>query len=160
MKFATAARLAAVPAAALVLAALTGCGRGQQQQAAYPTPTVTVAKPVQRDVVDYDEYVGRFVAVDSVEIRSRLSGYLSAIHFTDGQLVKKGDSLFTVDRRPFEIALEQMKANLSQARANLSFAQGDLQRGQALLQNKTITDQSYDQRLQAKTVAEASVAAQ
>ncbi|MFZ0777957.1 MAG: efflux RND transporter periplasmic adaptor subunit, partial [Xanthobacteraceae bacterium] len=116
--------------------------------------------PVQRTVVDYDEYVGRFVAVDSVEIRSRLSGYLSAIHFTDGQMVKKGDLLFTIDRRPFEIALEQMKANLAQARANLSFAQADLQRGQALLTNKTITEQTYDQRTQAKNVAEASVAAQ
>jgi len=160
MKFSTAARLAAVPAAALLLAALAGCDRGQQQHAAFPTPTVTVAQPVQRSVVDYDEYVGRFVAMDSVEIRSRLSGYLSAIHFTDGQMVKKGDLLFTVDRRPFEIALEQMKANLAQARANLAFAQGDLQRGQALLANKTITDQTYDQRLQAKSVAEASVAAQ
>jgi RND family efflux transporter MFP subunit len=160
MTFFTAAHRAAVPAAALLLTALAGCDRGQQQHAAFPTPTVTVAKPVQRTVVDYDEYVGRFVALDSVEIRSRLSGYLSAIHFTDGQMVKKGDLLFTVDRRPFEIALEQMKANLAQARANLAFAQGDLQRGQALLQNKTITDQTYDQRLQAKSVAEASVAAQ
>ena len=140
-----------MPAAALLLTALAGCDRGQQQHAAFPTPTVTVATPVQRTVVDYDEYVGRFVAVDSVEIRSRLSGYLSAIHFTDGQIVKKGDLLFTIDRRPFEIAFDQMKANLAQARANLAFAQGDLQRGQALLQNKTITDQTYDQRLQAKS---------
>ncbi|MFZ1923100.1 MAG: efflux RND transporter periplasmic adaptor subunit [Xanthobacteraceae bacterium] len=160
MKFVTTVRLAAVPAAALLLTALAGCDRGQQRHAAFPTPTVTVAKPVQRTVVNYDEYVGRFVAVDSVEIRSRLSGYLSAIHFTDGQIVKKGDLLFTIDRRPFEIALDQMKANLAQARANLAFAQGDLQRGQSLLQNKTITDQTYDQRLQAKSVAEAAVAAQ
>ncbi|MFZ0610162.1 MAG: biotin/lipoyl-binding protein, partial [Xanthobacteraceae bacterium] len=128
MKFVTTVRLAAVPAAALLLTALAGCDRGQQRHAAFPTPTVTVAKPVQRTVVNYDEYVGRFVAVDSVEIRSRLSGYLSAIHFTDGQIVKKGDLLFTIDRRPFEIALDQMKANLAQARANLAFAQGDLQR--------------------------------
>lgn len=160
MKFVTTMRLAAVPAIALLLTALGGCDRGQQQHAAFPTPTVTVARPVQRTVVNYDEYVGRFVAVDSVEIRSRLSGYLSAIHFIDGQMVKKGDLLFTIDRRPFEIALDQMKANLAQARANLAFAQGDLQRGQALLQNKTITDQTYDQRLQAKSVAEAAVAAQ
>ena len=160
MTFANAARLAAVSAAALLVTALAGCDRGQQQHAGFPTPTVTVANPVQRSVVDYDEYVGRFIAVDSVEIRSRLSGYLSAIHFTDGQMVKKGDLLFTIDRRPFEIALEQMKANLAQARANLAFAQGDLQRGQALLQNKTITDQTYDQRLQAKSVAQAAVAAQ
>jgi RND family efflux transporter MFP subunit len=161
MKLVTPARLAVLPAAVLLLVSLAGCSRGgQQQHAAFPAPTVTVAKPVQRTVVDYDEYVGRFVAVDSVEIRSRLSGYLSAIHFTDGQMVKKDDLLFTVDRRPFEIALEQMKANLAQARANLAFAQGDLQRGQALLANKTITDQTYDQRLQAKSVAEAAVAAQ
>lgn len=150
-----------LPAMAVALATLAGCDRGgQQQRAAQMMPTVTVAKPVQRTVVDYDEYVGRFVAVDSVEIRSRLSGYLSAIHFTDGQLVKKGDLLFTIDRRPFEIVLEQMRANLAQARANLSFAEGDLQRGQALLSNKTITEQTYDQRTQAKNVATAAVAAQ
>jgi membrane fusion protein, multidrug efflux system len=160
MKFVTTARLAVLPATAVLLVTLAGCDRGGQQRAAFPPPTVTVAKPVQRTVVDYDEYVGRFVAVDSVEIRSRLSGYLSAIHFTDGQMVKKGDLLFIIDRRPFEIALEQMRANLAQARANLAFAQADLQRGQALLQNKTITEQTYDQRTQAKNVAEASVAAQ
>ena len=160
MKFVTTARLAVLPATAVLLVTLAGCDRGGQQHAAFPPPTVTVAKPVQRTVVDYDEYVGRFVAVDSVEIRSRLSGYLSAIHFTDGQMVKKGDLLFIIDRRPFEIALEQMRANLAQARANLAFAQADLQRGQALLQNKTITEQTYDQRTQAKNVAEASVAAQ
>ena len=93
-----------------------------------------------------------------VDIRSRLSGYLSEIHFTDGQMVKKGDLLFTIDRRPFQIVLEQMRANLAQSRANLAFAKADLQRGQSLVQNKTITEQVYDQRTQAKTVAEASVA--
>jgi RND family efflux transporter MFP subunit len=162
MTFVNAARLAVLlPAAAVLLVTVTGCNRDQQQGgAARALPAVTVSKPVQRTVVDYDEYVGRFVAVDAVDIRSRLSGYLSAIHFTDGQMVKKGDLLFTVDRRPFEIALEQMRANLAQARANLSFAEGDLQRGQALLQNKTITEQSYDQRTQAKNVAAAAVAAQ
>jgi len=152
-------RLAVLLAAAAT--ALAGCGQGQQQQAAAPPPAaVTVANPVQRTVVDQDEYVGRFVAVDSVEIRSRLSGYLSEIHFTDGQMVKKGDLLFTIDRRPFEIVLEQMKANLAQARANLAFTEGDLQRGQQLLSNKTITEQAYDQRTQAKRVAEAAVTAQ
>jgi RND family efflux transporter MFP subunit len=159
MTFAKAARLAALLSAALLPIALAGCGRGQQQ-AAQALPAVTVASPVQRTVVDYDEYVGRFVAVDSVEIRSRLSGYLSEIHFQDGQLVKQGDLLFTIDRRPFEIVLEQMRANLAQARANLSFAQGDLDRGQALLGNKTIAEQTFDQRQQAKAVAEAAVAAQ
>ncbi|HLN39198.1 MAG TPA: efflux RND transporter periplasmic adaptor subunit, partial [Xanthobacteraceae bacterium] len=82
------------------------------------------------------------------------------IHFIDGQMVKKGDLLFTIDRRPFQIVLEQMKANLAQARANLAFTEADLQRGQQLLGNKTITEQVFDQRTQAKRVAEAAVAAQ
>src|SRR5580698_11026449 len=160
MTFVPTARLAVLPAAVLLSVALAGCDRGEQQHAAFPPPTVTVAKPAARTVVDYDEYVGRFVAVDSVEIRSRLSGYLSAIHFTDGQMVKKGDLLFTIDRRPFQIVLEQMKANLAQARANLAFAEADLARGQSLLTNKTITEQTFDQRTQAKSVATANVAAQ
>jgi membrane fusion protein, multidrug efflux system len=145
----------------LLVAALTaGCGQGQQQSVAPPPPTVTVAKPVQRTVIDQDEYVGRFVAVDSVEVRSRVSGYLSEIHFTDGQMVKKGDLLFVIDHRPFQIALDQMRANLAQARANLAFTEADLNRGKELVQNKTITEQTFDQRKQAKSVAEASVAAQ
>jgi RND family efflux transporter MFP subunit len=156
MAISTAARLAVL----LTAAALAGCGQGQQQQSAADPPTVTVANPAQRTVVDQDEYVGRFVAVNSVEVRARLSGYLAAIHFTDGQMVKKGDPLFTVDRRPFQIALEQMRANLAQARANLAFTEADLARGQELLHNKTITEQTFDQRTQAKSVAEASVAAQ
>src|SRR5262249_8488458 len=151
----------AAPVAAMLMAAnLAGCDQGQQQTAAQNLPAVTVAKPAQRTVVDLDEYVGRVVAVNSVDMRSRLPGYLSQIHFTNGQMGKRGDLLFTIDRRPFEIVLEQMRANLAQSRANLAFANADLQRGQSLVQNKTITEQTYDQRVQAKNVAEASVAAQ
>jgi len=147
-------------AALSIAAALTGCGQGQQQAAAPTPPSVTVANPVQRTVVDQDEYVGRFVAVDSVDVRARVSGYLTEIHFTDGQLVKKGDLLFVIDHKPFQIALDQMRANLAQARANLAFAEADLARGESLLHNKTITEQLYDQRMQAKRVAEAAVASQ
>ena len=147
-------------AALSIAAALTGCGQGRQQAAAPAPPSVTVANPVQRTVVDQDEYVGRFVAVDSVDVRARVSGYLTEIHFTDGQMVKKGDLLFVIDHRPFQIALDQMRANLAQARANLAFTEADLARGQELVHNKTITEQTYDQRTQAKRVAEASVAAQ
>ena len=143
------------------LAMLAGCGQGGRQQAAAPPPpTVTVARPVERTVVDRDEYVGRFVAIDAVDVRSRVSGYLSEIYFTDGQMVKKGDLLFVIDHRPFQIALDQMRANLAQARANLAFTEADLARGQELVHNRTITEQSYDQRIQAKRVAEASVTAQ
>jgi RND family efflux transporter MFP subunit len=141
---------------------LTACSDGPQRQAAGapPTPTVTVANPVKRVVVDQDEYVGRFVAIDSVEVRGRVSGYLDRIEFTDGQLVKQGDLLFMIDKRPFETTLDQTKANLAQSRANLAFAETDLQRGAALVGQRTISEQTYDQRIQAKKVAEASVQAQ
>jgi RND family efflux transporter MFP subunit len=120
---------------------------------------VTIAKPTKRTIVDKDEYVGRFIPVDSVEVRARVSGYLDQIHFTDGQLVKKGDLLFTIDQRPFQTALEQARANLAQARANLAFTEADLGRAQQLVRDRTITEQTFDQRTQAKKVAEASVAA-
>src|SRR5438552_12312720 len=159
MKFGNCAALMARLAAVLLATALAGCGQGQQQGAAQNLPAVTVAKPVQRTVVDQDEYVGRFVAVSSVDIRSRLSGYLAAIDFTDGQMVKQGDLLFTIDRRPFQIVLEQMRANLAQSRANLAYTENDLARGEQLVRDKTITTQVFDQRTQAKRVAEAAVAA-
>jgi RND family efflux transporter MFP subunit len=149
----------AVSVAALLL--LVGCSESPQKQAsAPPPPAVTVANPVKRVVIDQDEYVGRFVAVDSVEIRARVSGYLDRIDFTDGQMVKQGDLLFSIDKRPFQTTLDQAKANLAQARANLAFAEADLARGSQLVRERTITEQTFDQRTQAKRVAEASVQAQ
>src|SRR5215467_6931426 len=152
---------ARILAAALIAFAslLTACGEAQKQ-AAPPPPKVTVAKPIKRTIVDQDEYVGRFVPVDVVEVRARVSGYLDRIHFTDGQIVKQGDLLFTIDKRPFQAALDQAKANLAQARANLAFAESDLVRGAQLVKDRTITEQTFDQRTQVKRVAEASVAAQ
>lgn len=140
--------------------AIAGCERSESQAAAPPPPQVTVARPVTKTVVDQDEYVGRFTAVDAIEVRARVSGYLDSIHFKDGQTVKKGDLLFTIDRRPFQIAADQARANLAQAQANLAFAQADLARGQNLLGGNVISQQTYDQRTQATRVAEANVAAQ
>ncbi len=150
---------------ALVLAAsamLAGCGQNpqQQQQSAPPPPAVTVATPNERKITDHDEYVGRFVAVDAVDVRARVSGYLDKIHFKDGQMVKEGDLLFTIDKRPFRTALDQAKAQLERARAELAFAQSDLDRAAQLVRDKTITQQTFDQRTQVKRVAEANVAAQ
>src|SRR5690348_95400 len=145
--------------ALLLVLLLAGCGQGQKTAAAPPPPTVTVATPAQRKVAEMDEYVGRFIAVDSVEVRARVSGYLDQVHFKDGQIVKKGDLLFTVDKRPFETALDQAKANLAQARATLAFAQGDLKRAEQLVRDRTITEQTFDQRTQAMRVADATVKA-
>ncbi len=142
----------------LLAPGLAGCGNGQQQGAP-PPPTVTVAKPVTRTIVDRDEYVGRFVAVDSVEVRSRVSGVLEAVHFQDGQIVNKGDLLFTIDKRQFQNSVDQARANLLLAKSNFTFTESDLTRGQQLLRDKTISEQVYDQRAQAKRNAEASVAA-
>ena len=147
-------------AAALSLGlALAACGQGQQASNGPPPPTVTVAKPVVRAVTDLDEYVGRFVAIDSVEVRARVSGYLDKVHFRDGQLVKQGELLFTIDKRPFENTVAQARANLAQARANLAFAESDLERGRQLVRDRTISEQVFQQRTQAFGSAQASVAA-
>ncbi|MBB3772826.1 RND family efflux transporter MFP subunit [Angulomicrobium tetraedrale] len=147
---------------ALGALALAGCS---EQKAAQPAPQavpVTVAKPSTREITDYDEYVGRFAAIDFVQVYARVSGYLQSINFTDGQLVKQGDLLFTIDKRPFQVALDQAQANLQKAQADLDFAQSDLQRAQTLIDDKTsnaISKQAYDQRLQTERTARASVTA-
>jgi RND family efflux transporter MFP subunit len=148
------ARAAGLLALSLVLAQC-----GETKPPAPPPPSVTVAKPVQRTIVDQDEYVGRFVAVDAVEIRARVSGYLESVHFRDGQLVKAGDLLFTIDKRPFQNTLDQARATLEQVKANLAFAEADLARAQQLVRDKAITEQTFDQRMQAFRSAQASVAA-
>jgi RND family efflux transporter MFP subunit len=148
-----------LPAAALAVM-LSGCGQAQQtKQAAPPPPTVTVATPTKRTIVDHDEYVGRFVAIEAVEVRARVSGYLDKVHFTDGQIVKQGDLLFTIDPRPFQNTLDQARANLQTAKSNLTYTEGDLARGQQLVRDRTIAEQTFEQRAMAKRNAEASVAA-
>jgi multidrug efflux pump subunit AcrA (membrane-fusion protein) len=140
----------------LLVLALGACGESQSQpQAATPPPPqVTIAKPVSKMIADQDEYVGRFVAVESVEVRARVAGYLAAIHFQDGQMVKAGDLLFTIDRRPFQIALAQAQASLAQAKSTLAFAESDLTRAQGLAIGTVITQQTFDQRTQAKRAAQ------
>ena len=145
-------------AVALVLATfVAACGQGQQQAGAPPPPAVTVATPTKRTVLDFDEYVGRFAAVDSVEVRARVSGYLDGVHFKDGQMVKQGDLLFTIDKRPFQNAVDQARANLATAKSNLSYAEADLNRGRELVGQRTITEQIFEQRSQAFRNAQASV---
>jgi len=147
-----------VYAALILMLGFAACGEATQP-AAPPPPQVTVANPVKRSIVDRDEYVGRFVAVDSVEIRARVSGHLDTIHFKDGELVKAGDLLFTIDQRPFKAALDQAKADLARAKSALDLAVADLKRAQDLIGRQTISEQVYEQRIQTKRSAEAQVAA-
>jgi len=146
------AALGAAISLALLLAA---CGQGTPP--APPGPVVTVATPVRQKLTDRDEYVGRFIAVDAVEIRARVSGYLEKIHFTDGQLVKAGDLLMTVDQRPFQAALDQARADLARAKSQTVLTAADLSRAETLLQQKTIAEALYDQRVQAKRAADAAL---
>jgi RND family efflux transporter MFP subunit len=155
------ARVRALPAATIVVAlVLAGCGETPQPAAAPPPPpSVTVARPTTRTIVDQDEYVGRFVAVHEVEVRARVSGYLEKVHFEDGQLVKEGDLLFTIDKRPFQNALAQARANLETAKSNLTYAEADIGRGRQLLRDRTISEQVFEQRSQTFRNAQAAVTA-
>ncbi len=137
---------------------LAACG-DSQKAGGPPPPAVTVAKPTKQVVTEQDEYVGRFIAMESVEVRARVAGQLEAVNFTDGQKIAKGDLLFTIDKRPFENTLAQARANLLTAQSNLEFAANDLNRGSQLVREKTISEQVFDQRAQTKRNAEASVAA-
>src|SRR5262249_1490434 len=144
---------------ALALACLlAGCGAARKQAAA-PPPKVTAAQPPKRRILQHEHDDGRFVPVDVVEVRARVSGYLDQIHFIDGQIVKQGDLLFTIDKRPFQNTLDQARANLQTAESNLAFTKSDLARGQQLLRDRTISEQIFEQRSQAFRNAQASLAA-
>ncbi|HWT58408.1 MAG TPA: efflux RND transporter periplasmic adaptor subunit [Rhizobium sp.] len=120
-------------------------------------PPVTVAKPVVRDVVDSDEFIGRFEPVDEVSVRSRVGGYLQEIHFQDGALVKQGDLLFVIDQRPFVTALSQAKATLEAAQSALVFADAQFKRAQSLTASGSQAAQTLDDRRREFDSAEANV---
>ncbi|MEM8663528.1 MAG: efflux RND transporter periplasmic adaptor subunit [Pseudomonadota bacterium] len=122
-----------------------------------PAPAVTVAKPVVREIVEDDEFVGRFEAVDAVSVRARVGGYLHEVHFSDGQMVEEGDLLFTIDQRPFRTELEQDEAMLRTANAQLEYAQAQFERAEALVGRGTIPAATFDERQQALLTARATV---
>ncbi len=116
-----------------------------------------MAKPVVRDVVDRDEFIGRFQAAEEVQIRARVGGYLEAINFKDGQLVKEGDQLFEIDQRPFLTALNQARANLAVAAASLTYAQAQFDRVNSLVKSGSQTISTLDDRRRELDSAEANV---
>ncbi|MBB3465142.1 efflux RND transporter periplasmic adaptor subunit [Rhizobium sp. BK377] len=128
----------------------------EAQQAPAPPP-VTVAKPVVRDVVDNDEFIGRFEPVDEVSVRSRVGGYLQEIDFTDGALVKKGDRLFVIDQRPFVTALNQANAALEASKSALVFADAQYKRAQSLASSGSQSAQTLDDRRREFDSAQANV---
>jgi multidrug efflux system membrane fusion protein len=150
-------RLAAAIVSALLLA---GCDQGRprsKQAAPEPLPSVSVSKPVQREIVEWDEYTGRFDAIQTVEVRARVSGHLNEVRFKDGQEVKQGDALFAIDPRPFERALEQARAELFAAKTKVENASLDVTRGQPLKDSKIISDKTFDDRMSVLRDARATV---
>ncbi len=138
-------------------AAATLLGFDAAAQAPAGPPPVTVAKPVVKEITEYDEYIGRFEAIDQVDLRAQVSGYLDKVNFTDGTLVKKGDLLFVIDQRPYRLALEEARAALASAKAELDFATTDFRRAEQLKQGGNVTEQIFDQRRQRVTTARAAV---
>jgi multidrug efflux system membrane fusion protein len=115
-------------------------------QGAPPAPPVTVATPLAKRVTNWDEFTGRFEASEQVEVRARVSGFLDSVHFRDGDLVKSGDLLFTIDQRPYKLAVDAARAEVARAKAQVDLNQNEVERAEALTQNRTITARDIDQR--------------
>lgn len=130
--------------AGLAPALLLGACSGTSGPPAPPPTQVTVALPLQRDIVDWDEYIGRFEAIQDVELRPRVSGAIDAVLFRDGQFVRKGQALFTIDPRPYRAAVMQAEANVAKARAALANASTELARAKTLLEAQAISKEEFE----------------
>jgi multidrug efflux system membrane fusion protein len=137
---------------------LAGCDSKPVAGSAPPPPPVTVARPLQKTITEWDEYTGRFTAVESVDVRARVSGFIDSIHFNEGQIVKQGDLLFVIDPRPYRLAVEQAKADVERAKAKLEIASLDVQRGTALARSQTLTEREFDARKSTERDAAGQVA--
>jgi len=144
------------PLAVLLAATLSGCGDKPPPQAAAAAPPVTVAAPVKRTVTDWDEFTGRFDAVEEVQVRARVGGFVTDVEFRDGAFVNPGDLLYIIDSRPFEAIAEQADGQLSDARAKAELAKRELDRGLTLNQSQAVSDSIVDQRRQALQAAKAA----
>lgn len=130
-------------------------GASQQQPV---RPVVTVATPLVRSVIDWDDYIGKFEAVETVQLRPRVSGYLQSIRFRDGQFVRKGDLLFTIDPRPFQASLDQAKADERRAEAAAEVARSVFSRSEKLLQIDAVSREEYENARSAFQQAQAQLA--
>lgn len=155
-------RLAVVGIVMAAGAVLAGCERPQARDeakasAAAAAPAVTVSRPLIEPMIDWDEYTGRFDAIDTVEIRARVSGHLDTIAFKDGQTVQKGDLLYVIDPRPIERALEQAKAELGQSQIKADNLVADVERGKPLVERKIMSEKMFEDRTNLLKEAQAAV---
>ncbi|WP_398468686.1 efflux RND transporter periplasmic adaptor subunit [Tardiphaga sp.] len=145
------------PAASVILAVLlAGCEK-KPEASAPPAPPVTVANPLKKQTTDWDEFTGRFDAVDQVQIRARVTGFVTKVTFVDGAVVKAGDVLYEIDPRQYEATAEQAQGQLDDAKAKVDLAQKELERATTLIKTQAISENIVDQRSQALAAAQAAV---
>src|SRR3954466_10009454 len=145
--------------AGLSLAALTLSRADEKPPAAPPLQAVTVAPVPEREIAEWDEFTGRLQAVDQVEIRPRVSGYIQRVSFTEGREVRKGEVLFQIDPRPYQAELARAEAELERAKSAASLAASDVQRAQTLVKAQAISREEYDSRTSAEAQGGAGVKA-
>src|ERR1043166_1440839 len=150
--------LKVIPFLLTLVLGITGCRKatssGQPQR---PPAPVTATQPTEREVTEWDEYPARLDAVEMVEIRARVGGYLQSIHFKDGAEVKKDDLLFVIDPRPYQAELDRAQGDLSQAQTRLELAANELTRAERLRKSNIISEEEADTRAKNKRQAEAAL---
>lgn len=139
----------------LLAIAVAGCGQRKPQAAVAP-PVVSVVQPVQREIVEWDEYIGRLESPATVEIRARVSGYLDKVHFKEGKEVMKGDLLFTIDQRPYRAEFDHADAEYQRAVSQTELAKNDAERAKRLISTKAISEEDYDTKLKTYLASQAS----
>lgn len=133
----------------------SACAQTSAQPAAPMAPTVTVAAAVGREITEWDEFTGRLEAVNTVEVRPRVSGYVSHVRFREGALVRKGDLLFQIDPRPFQAEVDRLRAELQRAHSTQRRAQSELERARRLTSENAMAGEEFERRA---SVAEEGVA--
>jgi membrane fusion protein, multidrug efflux system len=149
-------KLALLPITAVVLAA---CARNEAAEAPPAPPAVAAAKVVQKAITEFDEFTGRFEAVERVDIRPRVSGYIVSVNFQQGHTVKKGDVLYVIDPRPYQAALKHAQADVARAKTQLALAQSERERATKLIEKRAISQEEFDARTSGSEAALANVAA-
>jgi len=149
-------KLALLPITAAVLAA---CARNEAAEAPPAPPAVAAAKVVQKAVTEFDEFTGRFEAVERVDIRPRVSGYIVSVNFQQGHTVKKGDVLYVIDPRPYQAALKHAQADVARAKTQLALAQSERERATKLIEKRAISREEFDARTSGSEAASANLAA-
>jgi len=153
------ARLVLVIGLATLAGLDAGCSSSSSAQPKAPAPVeVSVAEVICKQIGDSDEFTGRLEAVNAVEVRPRVSGYLQSVHFKEGAIVRQGDLLFQIDPRPFQAEVDRLKGDLSQAKAQRSRAQSDFERAERLHNNDGMSAEEYDRRAAVRNEAEARIA--